>query len=243
MSIPYEIVYQKGYLDGVKQLGKKHQYNILQKLKDIVNKLQKKEIITQYHNHPLTNIGKDIFELHIDGDVLLVYQYVDNKLILNLITILNHKDLKNTEQTKQIRKQLLNSLSLEKQFNNKIVEDIGKQIKSDCRLIESSLTKDYFTKEEIKTLPNEIEHYFQDLDIPKYYDISINEVEDGKYDIRGNIDYGDLKHDHKYFDEQVTKFFNDKGIKIIINEPKELQSKKDEDNIYSSVHIINKVKE
>lgn len=97
-----------------------------------------------------------------------------------------------------------------------------------------------FTSKEANELSKEFQNYLYDLDTPKYYDVRTEKVNDGEYIIRVNIEYGDLVHDHKYLDDVAKEFFNNKGIDIMIYEPSELKSKIDEDNIYSSSHIIQK---
>lgn len=97
-----------------------------------------------------------------------------------------------------------------------------------------------FTSKEANELSKEFRDYLYNLDIPKYYDVRAEKVNDGEYIIRVNIEYGDLVHDHKYLDDIAKQFFNDKDINIMIYEPQELKSEIDEDNIYSSSHIIQK---
>lgn len=97
-----------------------------------------------------------------------------------------------------------------------------------------------FTSKEANELSKEFRDYLYGLDIPKYYDVRAEKVNDGEYIIRVNVEYGDLVHDHKYLDDIAKQFFNDKDINIMIYEPSELKSDIDEDNIYSSSHIIQK---
>lgn len=358
----YKIIPQPSYLKGLKELDRAHKYDLVKKINNIVNQLQRKEITTQYHNHPLVDYGKKVYELHIEGDVLLVYEYVDDKLILNLLTLTDHKELKNPTTKKNIKKRLLNSLEEEfdrqwdakfgtgdkissvenffKEFeemknfklnedtqprktniskiplttfkqlaftsnratpqqakdfkfatnvepmadilsetdkayllnigyyvwnkdrtgkdkrfiqiwypkstlrNNgyaKVRENKGINPKIKSRGIRESLEgSEYFTKEEIKTLPKELAQYFQEQSIPKYYDISVEDMGDKKYVLRGNIDYGDLSHDHRYFDTKAKEFFDNKGIQVDIYEPDNLRDNDEGDGIYSSAHIIQK---
>lgn len=132
--------------------------------------------------------------------------------------------------------------SLKNDLNSKDDKSINEGIKSKNKGIRESVesNSEYFTKEEIKTLPNELEKYFQEQKIPKYYSIDVNEEGDKNYTIRGIIDYGELNHDHRYFDDKVKEFFNGKGISVVITEPEELKGTMDEDGIYSSIHTIKK---
>ena len=126
-------------------------------------------------------------------------------------------------------------------FYKRVRENKGTNPKIKSRGIRESLSgSEYFTKEEIKTLPREIEDYLQEQPIPKYYDISVEDMGDKQYVLRGNIDYGDISHDHRYFDNKVKEFFDGKGISVDIYEPDDLRGNDDGDGIYSSAHIIQK---
>lgn len=100
------IVETTQYKQGVKQLIKKHKTETLNSLKSIIDDLCEYKITTQYHNHKLTNI--DAYELHVnnEGDVLLLYRYSGNALIisLQLIDLTNHRELKNKKYQKEIKK-------------------------------------------------------------------------------------------------------------------------------------------
>ena len=80
-----------------KQLKKaKKQGKDLNKLKLVVEKLANKEELDEhFHNHLLTNSKyyKNCGECHIEPDWLLVYQYLDDELILLLVSIGSHSEL------------------------------------------------------------------------------------------------------------------------------------------------------
>ena len=66
------------------------------KLEDVVNILcEEKPLPEKYHDHPLTTSRnyKDMRECHIEPDWLLVYQIVEDELILRLIRTGTHSDL------------------------------------------------------------------------------------------------------------------------------------------------------
>lgn len=68
----------------------------INKLKFVIDMLANKEILdVKYRNHRLVNSKyyKDCYECHIEPDWLLVYQYVDNELILLLINIGSHSEV------------------------------------------------------------------------------------------------------------------------------------------------------
>ena len=68
-------------------------YNIAL-LEEVVNKLAKGEILEQkYRDHALSGDFKGLRECHITPDWLLVYQIVDNELVLYLSRTGTHSDL------------------------------------------------------------------------------------------------------------------------------------------------------
>ena len=358
-----DIERKSAFIKGFKQLQKDHQNKIINKLKTIIEELVEYKVTTQYRNHTLSNGN---YELHVDGDVQLTYVYRDNRLVLVLLDLSNHKQQNNPRHQKHLKTTLTSSLDEEydefdrqwdmkfghtvgkrmtiEEFHKlmkemsdfKVNEDIqprkiniskiplttfkklavtsnkvsseqakdfrfatdteplaeiinetdkayliniiyyrwnkdrtgkdkssiliwypksnlkrnfylgvrenkGANLKINSRGIRESLERnEYFTKEEIKTLPNELAKYFQDQPVPKYYDISVEDMGDKKYVLRGNIDYGDVSHDHRYFDAKAKEFFNDKGISVDIYEPDDLRDNDYGDDIYSSAHIIQK---
>ena len=83
------------YKRALKKLVKSHNIIALSKLNRIINELKEFKITSQYHNHSLKNY-ENTFELHILGDLLLLYRYVDDRTLiisLELKDIVNHKDL------------------------------------------------------------------------------------------------------------------------------------------------------
>jgi mRNA interferase YafQ len=63
---------------------------------DIIDKLSiKEELDPKYRNHKLIDnkYYKDCFECHIKPDWLLVYQYIDDKLLLLLINTGSHSEI------------------------------------------------------------------------------------------------------------------------------------------------------
>ena len=80
------------FKQAFKVLKKKHQNNILKDIIKIIEQLVNFEITTQKSNHPLSD---GINDLHIRGDVILLYRYQGAGLIidLNLLNISDHKEL------------------------------------------------------------------------------------------------------------------------------------------------------
>ena len=70
----------------------------LDELIEIIGKLANLEVLDpKYKNHNLINdkTYKDCCECHVKPDWLLVYKYVDNKLVLVLFATGSHSDLFN----------------------------------------------------------------------------------------------------------------------------------------------------
>ncbi len=70
----------------------------LDELIEIIGKLANLEVLDpKYKNHNLINdkTYKDCCECHVKPDWLLVYKYVDNKLVLVLVATGSHSDLFN----------------------------------------------------------------------------------------------------------------------------------------------------
>ena len=74
----------------------KKQGKDVEKLKVVVSKLTNGlELEEKYKNHMLTDSKhyKNCGECHIEPDWLLVYQYIDNELILVLVATGSHSEL------------------------------------------------------------------------------------------------------------------------------------------------------
>lgn len=92
----YEVIYSNNFKKDLKKAIK--QGKNLDKLSVIVDKLSNGETLdAKYKDHRLANdkYYKDCRELHIEPDWLLVYQYIDNELILLLVRTGTHSELLN----------------------------------------------------------------------------------------------------------------------------------------------------
>ena len=75
------------------KLAIKRGYNIAL-LNDVVNQLaMQKTLEEKYKDHELTGDFKDFRECHITPDWLLIYQIIDNELVLYLSRTGTHSDL------------------------------------------------------------------------------------------------------------------------------------------------------
>lgn len=100
------IVETSSYKNAYKELKNKHRDDVIDDLNKTIEKLAKFEISSQSDNHPLKGIK--INDIHIRGDVILLYRYVDKALIidLRLEDVVNHKQLNNPKYKKQLKKKL-----------------------------------------------------------------------------------------------------------------------------------------
>lgn len=75
------------------KLAKNHQTDLIRKFRQVLVDLQNQAVGSKYKNHRLTN--SDYFELHLDGDTLVVYnyQYSESGVKLHIHDITNHKSL------------------------------------------------------------------------------------------------------------------------------------------------------
>ena len=90
----YQIKYTSDFKKNYKKIKK--QGKDVEKLKVVVSKLADGlELEEKYKNHMLTDSKyyKKCGECHIEPDWLLVYQYIDNELILVLIATGSHSKL------------------------------------------------------------------------------------------------------------------------------------------------------
>ena len=75
------------------KLAIKRGYNI-ELLNDVVNKLAMQKVLEEkYKDHELTGDFKGFRECHITPDWLLIYQIIDNELVLYLTRTGTHSDL------------------------------------------------------------------------------------------------------------------------------------------------------
>ena len=90
----YKVQYSTRFKKSLKRCLK--QGKDIEKLKIVIDKLANDEVLEiKYKNHKLVNskFYKDCYECHIEPDWLLVYQYIDDELILLLISIGSHSEV------------------------------------------------------------------------------------------------------------------------------------------------------
>lgn len=59
----------------------------------VKNLLIKKELDAKYRNHKLKGNMEGVYECHLAPDILLMYTYMENELVLLLVNIGTHSDL------------------------------------------------------------------------------------------------------------------------------------------------------
>ena len=98
INLPTKVKYQLRYTSDFKKNYKKikKQGKNVEKLKVVISKLANGlELEEKYKNHVLTDSKyyKNCGECHIEPDWLLVYQYINNELILILVATGSHSEL------------------------------------------------------------------------------------------------------------------------------------------------------
>lgn len=93
-KVKYQLRYTSDFKKNYKKIKK--QGKDVEKLKIIISKLANGlELEEKYKNHILTDSKhyKNCGECHIEPDWLLVYQYINNELILVLVATGSHSEL------------------------------------------------------------------------------------------------------------------------------------------------------
>ena len=98
IDLPTKVKYQLRYTSEFKKNYKKikKQGKDVKKLKVVISKLANGiELEEKYKNHILSDnkYYKNCVECHIEPDWLLVYQYINNELILILVATGSHSEL------------------------------------------------------------------------------------------------------------------------------------------------------
>ena len=90
MATKYIIYYGKKYKKAIK----KFDTQTLQEIKVIVEKLANGEMLeSKYKDHKLKGVYSAFRECHIHPNLCLIYQKIDNLLVLILVDVGSHSDL------------------------------------------------------------------------------------------------------------------------------------------------------
>ncbi|WP_311488071.1 type II toxin-antitoxin system YafQ family toxin [uncultured Helcococcus sp.] len=88
----YKIKFTKRFKKDIKQVKK--QGKDIEKLFKIIEILAQNEILDEkYRDHPLAGNYKGTRECHIEPDFLLIYEKIEEVLVLSLIRTGSHSDL------------------------------------------------------------------------------------------------------------------------------------------------------
>lgn len=86
----YHIVHTKEYKKDAKKLDKK----TLIKVEALIDRLANDEILEpKFKDHALKGEFKGLRECHVKPDLLLIYEKIENLLILNIVRIGSHSKL------------------------------------------------------------------------------------------------------------------------------------------------------
>lgn len=88
-----KVITHSKYKKAYNKLLAKNKNDIVKDIDETVDKLMNYEITSQKHNHPLKGKLKGYNDLHIRGDIILIYKYENNKLHLILHNVGSHKDV------------------------------------------------------------------------------------------------------------------------------------------------------
>ena len=75
-----KITFGTGYASKIKELEKDHREDTLTTIKKTVNDLSQFNVGSGKSNHPLKGKLRGYYDIHIEGNLILVYRYVYNKL-------------------------------------------------------------------------------------------------------------------------------------------------------------------
>lgn len=86
----YELIYSKAYKKAIKKLNKSD----LKLVENVLDRLANDENLEpKYKDHQLLGEFKDFRECHIKPNLLLIYQKIENMLILKAINVGSHSEL------------------------------------------------------------------------------------------------------------------------------------------------------
>ena len=90
--LKYKIKFTSRFKKDLKQAKK--QGKDIEKLFDIIERIAKDETLDErYRDHSLTGNYKETRECHIEPDFLLIYEKIEEVLVLSLVRTGSHSDL------------------------------------------------------------------------------------------------------------------------------------------------------
>jgi mRNA interferase YafQ len=89
----YKVVRSKKYKRDLRRLVRSGRFN-MSKLEEILGELKSNRPLPYVcQNHKLHGIGGNVWECHIEPDLLLVYKKLEGILVLYLLRVGSHNDL------------------------------------------------------------------------------------------------------------------------------------------------------
>lgn len=92
----YEIIKKKGFKKEYQKLKVSGKTSLLRKVDETVRKLQTKNITSNMNSHSLSGQFNGWWDVHVEGNYIIVYQYNEEKHQLILLDMGTH-DVVNTE--------------------------------------------------------------------------------------------------------------------------------------------------
>ncbi len=89
----YTLKSSSKFRKSMKRISKTRDYKHSEFLKVVDTLLEGKSLGPRYKNHKLSGLYDGCSECHIQNDVLLVYYYVEENLVLYAVDIGSHSDL------------------------------------------------------------------------------------------------------------------------------------------------------
>lgn len=78
------VIPRNGYIQGLKKLSRQHKLREYQDVLDTVEKLRTFQITNQQSNHGLKGNKSDYKDIHIRGNIVLLYKYVNDDIYIDL---------------------------------------------------------------------------------------------------------------------------------------------------------------
>lgn len=89
----YRIIASSRYRKDFKRLSKSGCFDV-KKLEKVIDLLaNNRDLPKKCINHPLKGLYKGSFECHIEPDLLLIYEKIEDMLVLYLVRLGSHSDL------------------------------------------------------------------------------------------------------------------------------------------------------
>jgi len=89
----YKLRYSSRFKKSYKRVSSNVRFKEVVYVEVVKSLLIKKELDAKYRNHKLKGNMEGVYECHLAPDILLMYTYMENELVLLLVNIGTHSDL------------------------------------------------------------------------------------------------------------------------------------------------------